>query len=369
MRPKHFSILIPDVECYLLRAIVNGLAQVKDIRVYVMSNQKVKAMKYSRLVHKFTYYPKTNSELDWIANINKEIEKHNIDLVMPIWEVGIKTLTTHQDKILHKNRLVLLPALTDFNAANNKWLLADHLEANDIPYPKSVLVDEVSQFSKVDSLKFPIIIKPLEGFGGGRGIRMFKTKQDLDKYFLTNKFSYSYIVQEYIVGLDAGCSVLCKEGNILAITMQKENLTDDRKFAPPAGVDLFYDKKVDSDIRKLMKSLNWSGVANIDLRLDKSDNQYKVIEINPRFWGSTEASILAGVNFPYLYCLASTGKQFEKPAYDFIKYLNVRGVSKMIKRNKMFIFKTGFIFRNTPLKFALKDPVPVLLKFIKNDND
>lgn len=207
----------------------------------------------------------------------------------------------------------------------------------------------------------------MEGFGGGYGIRVFNTKQDIYNHFDKNKFTYTNLVQEYIEGYDIDCSVLCKEGNILAFTIQKGNMIGKSEFVPQIGLDFLYEPELYRVVERLMKSLNWSGVAHIDMRYDKNDKQFKVIEINPRFWMSLNASLLAGVNFPYLYCLASMNEKFERPEYEFMKYVNLKGLVKMIRLKKSVLLKPGFIFNNTPLKLVLKDPLPTMYKFTSKD--
>jgi predicted ATP-grasp superfamily ATP-dependent carboligase len=51
---------------------------------------------------------------------------------------------------------------------------------------------------------------------------------------------------------------------------------------------------------KLLKSLDFFGIADIDIIIDERDNQPKLMEINPRFWGSLQVAINAGVDFPSL---------------------------------------------------------------------
>ena len=67
--------------------------------------------------------------------------------------------------------------------------------------------------------------------------------------------------------------------------------------------------------------------------------EFKVIEINTRFWVSLDASLIAGVNFPYLYCLSSMESLFQKPQYNFVEYLNLKGLIKRIKQDMKFVFK------------------------------
>lgn len=363
MKTKSISVLIPDGECYLLKSVVNGLAQVSGIKIYVMSNAKNTEMRYSRFVHKFTYYPKVNSDAEWLTNINKELESNDVDLVMPIWDASIRILIANRDQVPFKNKLVILSALNDFDTARNKGLLAAHLEENNIPGPKSIRIASIHELDKVEGLNFPMLIKPVEGFAGGDRIRLLNSKKEIETFFIEKNIDYVNIAQEYIKGYDFGCNVLCKEGDILAFTIQKGSVPDDKKFAPSIWWEFVYEPDLYQIIEKLMKSLNWSGVANIDLLYDINSKQFKVLEINARFWGSTDGSILAGVNFPYLYCLASMGIDFKRPQYKNIKYLSTKGLNKTIKKDAAFLMNLKFIFNNTPLKFALRDPLPMLYKF------
>jgi len=59
---------------------------------------------------------------------------------------------------------------------------------------------------------------------------------------------------------------------------------------------------------RLLKVLNWHGVAEVEFKLDPRDSVPKFMEINGRFWGSLELAMAAGIDFPYLlYLLAVDG--------------------------------------------------------------
>ncbi|MDO5971182.1 ATP-grasp domain-containing protein [Flavivirga aquimarina] len=364
MKKQKKAILIPDGESHILLYVINCLAQVKNLKIYVMSNKKHNPMRYSRHIKGFSYYEQTSSDLDWIYNINKEVEKHDIDVIMPIFETGIRILIEHKTKVLHQDRLGLLPSLADFDTAINKGFLSEHLEENRIPGPKSVIVASNTELDRVDALSFPVIIKPMEGFGGGQGISIFNSKEDLKKHFTSHNFNYINIIQEYIEGYDIDCSVLCKNGEILASTIQKGNMIGKSQFTPQFGLLFLYEEALYQVVERLMKSLNWSGVAHIDMRYNQNTKQFNIIEVNTRFWVSLDASLIAGVNFPHLYSLSSIGSVFPKPEYKFVEYLNLKGLVRKIKQNITFLFKVKFILNNTPLKFALLDPLPMVYKYI-----
>lgn len=321
-------------------------------------------MRTSRRIQHFSYYPKTEHSLDWISNINHEIEKHNIDIVMPIFENGIET-TIKYKKHLTSNKLCVLPTLNNFVQARNKWLLTEHLKAYEIPFPNSILYSP-NETPILNQIRFPVILKPTLRFGGGIGVNLFNNKEALHSHLLSKNVDYQQIIQEYVKGYDIGCSVLCRSGQILAFTMQKATMHNDNPFKPLLGVKLVYEEELYKIIERLMMTLDWSGVAHIDLRYDVENKMFKVIEVNTRFWGSLDASLIAGVNFPYLYCLVSLNEHVERPQYKHINFLNLKGLVKGVKKDFSLLFNLKFIFKNTPVVFVLRDPLPTIFKNINS---
>ena len=66
----------------------------------------------------------------------------------------------------------------------------------------------------------------------------------------------------------------------------------------------------------MLRSLKWHGVAMVEFKKDERDNEFKLMEINPKFWGSLALSIRCGVDFPYLAAqMAYTGDIKKAGAY------------------------------------------------------
>ncbi len=362
MIDRNISILIPDGESPVLMIVLNCLSEKKSINIHVMSNDKDIPMKHSKYVHKFSFYPKSDSDIDFIKNINHEVEKHNIDLIMPIFEFSTKIILKHKSSITSIEKLVLLPSFDNLQIANNKGALNKHLENNNLPFPKSQIIQKGIEFD-INTIEYPALVKPTEGIGGGVGIYVFNNKNTLVEFLNSDKFDCTYLLQDYVEGYDIDCSVLCKNGEVLTYTIQKPYLLSSSKFAPQLAFEFIEEKTLLDGVKKLMKTLNWSGVAHLDMRYDKNNKKFMVIEINPRYWGSVEASLYAGVNFPYLHCVASLNKKIDKPKYKLIKFMLLKGLVKSIKKDKSYLFKLRFILKNTPIKYMLKDPKPTLYRF------
>jgi predicted ATP-grasp superfamily ATP-dependent carboligase len=72
---------------------------------------------------------------------------------------------------------------------------------------------------------------------------------------------------------------------------------------------------VDFGVR-LLKAMGWFGVAMVEFKVDPRDGVPKLMEVNPKFWGSIALPIAAGVDFPYLlYRMALDGDVAPVSAY------------------------------------------------------
>jgi predicted ATP-grasp superfamily ATP-dependent carboligase len=59
--------------------------------------------------------------------------------------------------------------------------------------------------------------------------------------------------------------------------------------------------------RRILEHLGWRGVAMVEWKHDPASGEHRLLEINPRFWGSLELAIRSGVDFPTLYARAAAG--------------------------------------------------------------
>lgn len=350
------SVLIPDGESYYLYWVINCLAEIPNILVYIMTNKKDAAIKYSRHVHHTSFYEKT-SEIEWISNINTELECYSIDVILPVFEHSIRALSLHRELLLYPEKLGLVPNIEDFDIAVHKWSLAKHLVKNDINHPHCIhaFSGENPEIPGLENMSFPVILKPIEGSGGGVGIRIFEKKQFLMAYLKSIENKREYVVQKVIEGIDFCSNVICQNGIILAHSIQKHTLHGNRKFAPQLGLQYVENLTIYEMTEKLMKSLNWSGVANIDIRYDPENDVYYIIEVNPRYWASVEGSMLAGINFPHLYVKNALGEDIGYTSYNKQEFLNLKGLPARIKSQPLFVFKWKWVWHQTPIKFVFRD--------------
>ncbi len=91
------------------------------------------------------------------------------------------------------------------------------------------------------------------------------------------------------------------------------------EFPITGGASTLAKSTYSSDLRemgdKLLSALNWHGVAMVEFKRDSSTGQLKLMEINPKFWGSFELSYKAGINFAYLAYLVALQQETPDSSY------------------------------------------------------
>lgn len=360
-------ILIPDGHNPMAAGVLQCLSDIKGIEIYLMAELWLLPVRLSRFIHKFTYFPPTREAEEWIDRVNEQTLKYSIDVILPVFVTASRYLIEYRDKLKKPNALLLPPNLDSFDTANNKGMLADFLSKLRLPVPRYWHLDVggSNQEELAKAGPFPLMLKPTLDSGAGKGIKRFDTPEDLRRFLTTTPLKSPHFLQECIEGYDMGCHVLCRDGKILAVVMQKGFLFSKKAYTPQVGMDMIFEESVFEQVERLMTALNWSGLADLDLRFDERSGQYKILEINPRPWLTILGSNVAGVNFPWLYCQTVLGKEFEVPAFKKTSYYTWHGIRIALINNPGMVFKGKYLWNHTPIRYMWRDPLVTLLEFVR----
>lgn len=354
---KITNVLIPDGERILAKFVVNCLSGMKDVKIHVLSMDHKASIKYSRYIDHYSLIDHKTYDSKWIAIIKEYIQDHDIDVLMPV-EIENIQLIGLSDQLDANLVKYLVPPSQSFETTLDKWEFFKFLKKNGIPTPESYEDAEAVENS-VDESSYPLLMKPKTGMGGF-GITKQHNLKEVQKAFSENKY---YMAQELINGYDIDMSVLCEGGKILAYTIQKGYVFSSAIYSAALGVKFRYEEAIFKQVKQLMESLEWSGFAHADLRFDEADGMFKILEVNPRAWGSIEASKSVGINFPYLYILSCLGEQYEMPKYKFESCCTNVGLLKITK-SKLKKKKDRIPFPDHwhQIRYFL-DPLPLLKNY------
>jgi len=362
---NHFKVLIPDGESDHSLSVIRCLGEVKNIEVIVLSNNKSAPIRFSRYCSRFITYSEGNNEEEKLNAITHKLKELNIDVVLPIDIKTICLFSKYKERISKLATIAPLPDFDSFNTSNDKWLLTLWLEENNISYPTTIQYDASIGFQNIsDCMTYPVLTKPRIG-SGGVGINFFDNASNLEAFLKDITNHEEFIIQSHVNGYDIDCSVLCDSGKIIAHTIQKGFDFEPKRIAWPLGIEFLWDDKIYDIVTKIVEKFNWSGIMHIDMRYDEEIHQYKVIEINPRFWASVTASIFAGVNFPYLTCLTALKKDIPNIKLMPKRVVRSKKAFKMFVKRILYKKQKDKNLYNSYFEIIIRDPMPEVYKIVK----
>jgi len=296
-------------------AIVRHLGKLRIGEIDVVSHTNYSISFYSKFIHERVISPDPKTvEDDFISFLLDRLKNQKYDLLIP---VGFKTFEIcskiqHELKKLSK---VILTSHDNIKLASSKketYVLAEKLG---ISYPKTWYVENKKKIEEYE-FNYPSVIKaPFES--GVTLVSYANNHADLvDKYHKMcdeNDFTEPNlpIIQEFIQGVGYGFFAFYENGTCKRFFMHKRIREYPVTGGPSTCAETYYDDELKNLGMRILDYLEWNGVAMVEFKKDSNDGKYKLMEINPKFWGSLDLALIAGVNFPYFLCKKALNQKIE----------------------------------------------------------
>jgi len=343
-------LLILDGESFFTPKVVRSLAQTGRWQLHVLARRtqaRQPGLRWSR--HVSSYHVADDG--DYFAAVDRVVRSTGASLILPVTEPTVLWTIQHQDALRRLAHVVPVPAGEHFETAIDKGRLAVLLAHTGIPHPRTVLATDPA----AGALRFPLLVKPRRSCNG-HGIAKVHNREELDAALHGLSDIADFCVQEYIEGEDHGCSILARDGEVLAWTTQR-GLRRARPFATHVEIGIEEHRPVLEVARRLLRELKWSGVANIDFRVETGTGRSLVLEVNGRYWASLLASTAAGVNFPDLQVRTALGERIVFPQSRSGRFVQPRAYGRDLLRLHPRLLRRQW----TDFWDLLADPLPGLM--------
>jgi predicted ATP-grasp superfamily ATP-dependent carboligase len=365
------DVFLTDAHWRKSLAAVRALG-VHGIRVTVGESTRLATAAFSRYCHRTLVYPSPLfNPSDFINFLYTELSRHSYQMLLPMEDETTFLLSKYRSEFSRRTYLPV-PSLEKLEFANRKDKILKLAEANGIPIPKTWHIDHISQLNGLkDSLPYPVVIKPRKS-SGAMGVAYPKHPAELISQYLAIHQRFPYpLIQELIPssGNGYGASFLMGENGEVKASFVHKRL---REYPVTGGASTLRESVRHDDIRDmgctLLKTLDWFGVAMVEFKMDPRDGIPKLMEINPRFWGSLSLAVAAGVNFPFLLHKMSRGERF-KPVEHYrigkkCRWLLPGDILHFIFNPKrMSLMPDFFDFWDRETSYdilSLNDPLPIL---------
>lgn len=347
------SVFVTNSDARQALAIIRSLGK-KGIKVTAGDCKKLSIGFFSKYCDKKVLYPSPlkNPEL-FKKSLLRYVANNEVDVLIPVSSSAVYTVSCSLD-IFSRYTSVPIPPYETVMKAFDKASTVRIAEA--IPRPKTYMPKKISEVhalaKKVD---YPIVVKPRVS-SGSRGLKYATNPAELLYHFETTAEKYGPpLVQEFIPGNEMyGVSALLnKDSKPRAVFVHKRI----RQFPITGGPSTYRVSVSKPSLAKLglrlLEEMKWYGVAMVEFKVDLRDGKPKLIEVNPRFWGSLSLAIAAGVDFPYLlYKMAIEGDV--QPVFNY----------KVGVKARSLLFGDVFHFMASPSRLEL---LPEFMKFYERN--
>jgi len=273
--------------------------------------------------------------------------REDVRAIVPVREADVY--------VLSRNRAAFadhvgtpFPAFETLRAVHDRTLLFDRAKRAGVPVPETELLTEVSDWSdpKIIKSRYAVLAdayreSPVaagatataQSGDGGTASAEVESESRLveppktaylppgerpDVEDVCAAAGHVPLVQAYVADTDEySFCAMYDEGEPLA-TFQHRQI---RGFSYSGGTSAFRKSVADPDLEaeglKLLDALDWHGPADVEFKRDPRTGEFRLMEVNPRFWSSLPFAVQAGVDFPHLYWSHATGRlPTEPPDYD-----------------------------------------------------
>jgi predicted ATP-grasp superfamily ATP-dependent carboligase len=320
------NILVPDYAGQQVIAGIKSLSLHGDTCDLAWGIRKTDQLLKSKYIRTLYSIPAAREDSDDYAQALVEFLKtHPYDMILPFGNDANHAVNRAQDKLRKYTRL-LTPSRRSHEIAYDKQATARHCREVGVDAPITFFdYDEADLPAIANSLRYPVVIKARSGSGVKTGLRYATNQSELmAKYRELNCLNdvgedvqyANPIIQEFIPGYVHDACLLMENGKALAVLTQTRQLM----YPITGGVGAINYTTHDAELRevavRLMESLDWTGPAQVEFKYDQRDKKYKLVEINPKLWGTLDLSIQSGVSFPVLIRDLLMGEKISQPAYD-----------------------------------------------------
>ena len=124
------------------------------------------------------------------------------------------------------------------------------------------------------------------------------------------------MVQELIPGTgheQLSYAALCRDGRPIASVVARRTRQWPMDFGRASTfVETIDDPEVEVSAMRVLASLRFTGIVEVEFKRDPRDGELKLLDINPRAWGWHSLGRAAGVDFPYLLWLMLSGEELPR---------------------------------------------------------
>ena len=246
--------------------------------------------------------PSQNAFADEILQLAGQLD---VASIMPVSESYHNALISLRDRLDAADIHLFSPSRETFDKATDKDFVHELCLSLGIPVAKGMCLDELIDKGPESTLRYPLVLRTRkQNVAAGKVPVKAAYAQNLDQlmewYRQFETFADNVIVQEYHPGAEEHVQILMHNGEMF----MTGDYIGEHHMPLAGGVTVqrisCHHQPVIDDTVKVLKALNWQGIAGVQFHYDPETGKYIFLEINPRFSGGLPTVVLAGFEASFL---------------------------------------------------------------------
>jgi carbamoyl-phosphate synthase large subunit len=228
---------------------------------------------------------------NYLPSVLDVCESESISGILSFFDPDVVALSRQFDTFVEMGIIPIIPRQEIAEICFDKYKTYQYLTENNFLTAKTYLDFDIA-LSDIGSgsLRFPLFVKPRNGFGSALTFKANNTLE-LDAFF---HYAPNMIIQEEMTGEAIDFDILNDfEGNVISVVPWRKYRS---RMGETEQAETFYDEGVLNFGFELGSALKHIGPLDADLFMNGS--RISVLEVNLRFGGGYPVSHLAGANFP-----------------------------------------------------------------------
>ena len=291
-----------------------------DIPVLVVADDH-SLLRFSRYVERSLKWPGPSSPLagKWLVDLSMQYNLMNW-LLIPCADAEVKCVAEN----LVDLRCVYRVVCSDWASLRkvcDKQLLPKTAAAAGVAFPKSYRICSADAAATVD-VDFPVVIKP--------SVRLQRNALTISKAWRANSReeliklyneavllvgSEAVVVQDLIPGGGEAqfsyTALWYMDGPVAEMTARRTRQYPIEFGHTSSFVEVIDNDAVKTAARKLLCSIGYVGLVEIEFKFDRRDSEYKVLDVNPRPWSWFALCEAAGLDYPMLMRKIALGEAID----------------------------------------------------------
>lgn len=310
---KRLNILVTSAGWKAAQACMRSFSRMGH-RVTLISQEIHESVFYSRHCYESFICPDERLLNEYSEFILGLLQKKKYDLLVPINDYSSESISLDRARLSQYVKLMIPPqeqiTLGLNKAGTYRWAQDAGISIPRTWFPKSL--DDVRRI--VSECPFPCVVK-MPRASGGMGNSYFDKPEEVVNFFNRNFSNFESgwpVIQEFITGQVCGFQGVMDKGKVLDFFMWDKV----RQYPQSGGVSVYARSIRDENLQKfgykIVETLSWDGAVLMDF-VRTSQGKYYLLEINPRFGGTTLFAYTCGIDLPKRFLNLVMGRDEGEP--------------------------------------------------------